>query len=143
MPESLGWGRWGRRSIGVAVLWPWCRCQAHLGPSLGLLDQGAHFLSVGRGFRLARIAQLCGPGAQVRKIVCPVRFGNVGAIQQREQVCDVVRALVRNLVVRENRLDPLLDGLLGVEPQAIVGDVRIVDEAEEIFSSPAAFSISS
>jgi hypothetical protein len=46
-------------------------------------------------------------------------------------------------VVRENRLDHLLNGLLGVKAKAVIGDVVFVNESNEDLSSPAVFSISS
>ena len=48
--------------------------------------------------------------------------------EQSEQVRDVVGALKLDLVRRENRLDPLLDGLLGVEPDHFVRDIRVLGE---------------
>lgn len=42
----------------------------------------------------------------------------------------------RIVVVREDRLDHLLDGLLGVKPKAAIGDVVFADKPEKIFRHP-------
>jgi hypothetical protein len=87
--------------------------------------------AIGHVVKTALVASGHRPRRQLLDLLTTVGKLNPVMLQEGGEIADAVRPVIGNFAVHEHGLQTLLDGLLSMEPEHIVGNVGIVQQLLE------------
>jgi hypothetical protein len=78
--------------------------------------------------KTALIARGHRPRRQLLNLLATIREINPVMLHERGEIADAMRSVVVNFAERKHRIQALLDCLLSVKPEHIVGDIGVVQQ---------------